>query len=117
MNLPEYRAKKIDSEDLAIGCLISDMVGTNYKYYIKKTYNDIDELTEIDPSTLAIHFPDMLDSNNNPIFASLSESGKGGDTYIDTSIRQRPLTFIFDSTGVLDYYTNYSEFEIYGIQS
>jgi len=78
--IPQYRAKKIDSEDLAIGCLISDMVGTKYKYYIKKTYNDIDELTEINPSTLAIHFPDMLDSNNKPIFASLQENKSHGDT-------------------------------------
>ena len=29
--------------------------------------------------TRSIHFEDMLDSKNNPIFASLSESGKGGD--------------------------------------
>ena len=33
----------------------------------------------IDISTLAIHFPDMLDSQGNKIFASLSENGKGGD--------------------------------------
>jgi len=30
--------------------------------------------------TRSINFEDMLDSENNPIFASLSESGKGGDT-------------------------------------
>lgn len=34
---------------------------------------------EVDPSTLSIHFPDMLDSQGNKIFASLSEDGKGGD--------------------------------------
>ena len=34
---------------------------------------------EIDPSTLAINFPDMLDSQGNKIFASLNEDGKGGD--------------------------------------
>lgn len=33
----------------------------------------------VDPTTLAIHFPDMLDSEGNKIFASLQEDGKGGD--------------------------------------
>ena len=33
----------------------------------------------IDISTLSIHFPDMLDSQGNKIFASLQEDGKGGD--------------------------------------
>ena len=35
--------------------------------------------TEIDPTTLAINLADMLDSQGNKIFASLSEDGKGGD--------------------------------------
>lgn len=29
--------------------------------------------------TLSIHFPDMIDSQGNAIFASLQEDGKGGD--------------------------------------
>ena len=33
-------------------------------------------------NTKAIHFEDMLDSDNNPIFASLSENGKGGDMFL-----------------------------------
>ena len=33
----------------------------------------------IDETTLSIHFPDMLDSQGNEIFASLQEDGKGGD--------------------------------------
>ncbi len=33
----------------------------------------------IDISTLSIHFPDILDSQGNKIFASLQEDGKGGD--------------------------------------
>jgi len=32
-----------------------------------------------DYSTRSINFEDMLDSENNPIFVSLSKSGKGGD--------------------------------------
>ena len=37
------------------------------------------DVVEIDPTTLAIHFPDMLDSQGNKIFASLSKDGRGGD--------------------------------------
>ena len=39
----------------------------------------------IDETTLAIHFPDMLDSQGNKIFASLQEDGKGGDIIISKS--------------------------------
>lgn len=35
----------------------------------------------IKKDTRAIHFEDMIDSSNNPIFASLSEEGKGGDIF------------------------------------
>lgn len=35
--------------------------------------------TRIDETTLSIHFENMLDSQGNKIFASLSEDGKGGD--------------------------------------
>jgi hypothetical protein len=41
----------------------------------------IDEENEIDISTLSIHMPDILDSEGTKIFASLSEDGKGGDTF------------------------------------
>ena len=37
----------------------------------------------IDETTLSIHFPDMLDSKGNKIFASLQEDGKGGDIMRD----------------------------------
>ena len=36
----------------------------------------------IDETTLAIHFPDILDSQGNKIFASLQEDGKGGDKFL-----------------------------------
>jgi len=48
--------------------------------------NDIlhlDYRQEIDPSTLSINFPDMLDLEGTKIFASLSEDGKGGDILIE----------------------------------
>lgn len=87
-----YRAKKINSNEYVEGYLVTDIKG---KYFILDiqniyyetfttsdgTYHGItcDTSYEIDSSTLAIHFPDMLDSQGNKIFASLNEDGKGGD--------------------------------------
>lgn len=46
----------------------------------KLIYNErLEHITEIDITTLAIHFSNMLDNQGNKIFASLSEDGKGGD--------------------------------------
>ena len=39
----------------------------------------LEHIYEIDPTTLSIHFPDMLDSQGNEIFASLQKNGRGGD--------------------------------------
>ena len=52
----------------------------------------LEHIYEIDPTTLSIHFPDMLDSQGNKIFASLQEDGKGGDIcsvndYIDSGLK------------------------------
>lgn len=79
--IPIYRAKKINSDEYIIGWLLQDCFG----YYIIPTNNALrceslnSESIEIDPTTLAIHFPGMTDSQGNKIFASLSEDGKGGD--------------------------------------
>ena len=72
MNIPIYRAKKIDSDEYAVGY---------YTYNIDNGLGFIweENIHKVDITTLAIHFPDMLDSQGNKIFASLSEDGKGGD--------------------------------------
>lgn len=88
MNIPIYRAKKIDSDEYVEGYYSPDK---NYQEHIHTIfYFDIGDFnvdrkttTQIDPTTLAIHFPDMLDSQGNKIFASLSASGKGGDIMKD----------------------------------
>lgn len=102
MNIPIYRAKMIDSNKYVDGYYFHQEWTGNYpnedaeereeeiKHFICGfTTHDIwdDEegyfkfmgLNEIDSTTLAIHFPDMLDSQGNKIFASLQEDGKGGD--------------------------------------
>jgi len=71
--IPIYRAKreqiKYNEEGLLREKQQSD--GTHIAYTINGYI--------IDTSTLAIHFPDMKDSEGTKIFASLSEDGKGGD--------------------------------------
>ncbi len=77
LNIPKYRAKKIDSDEYIEGYLVVDPDrGRDYHYIVQNTYM---EGVEIYPSTLSIHFPDMKDREDNPIFASLSEDGRGGD--------------------------------------
>ena len=87
INIPLYRAKRIDSEDYVIGSYIAGLYAIIPNELQAKVINgkiDIDlseilKMRVIDITTLAIHFPKMLDSENNKIFASLREDGKGGD--------------------------------------
>ena len=91
-NIPSYRAKRIDSEEYVEGFYsnveyfrdkhtIKSLINISgyYEDGTQKTNNWDYKIYEIDPSTLSIHFPKMLDSSNNKIFASLSKNGKGGD--------------------------------------
>ena len=86
MNIPIYRAKEIDSNEYIKGTGTTDFLNINNISGFEH-YNDGTRLwlwsnyfwIEIDPTTLAIHFPDMLDSQGNKIFASLQDDGKGGD--------------------------------------
>ena len=76
MNIPIYRAKKIDSDKYIQGYLL----GMWGEYFISwGETNHVPNKVQIDPTTLAIHFEDILDSEGNKIFSSLSDSGKGGD--------------------------------------
>lgn len=71
---------EVYSDEYIQGNLVNDRDG----YYIfdvrffPASSMPMDKFIEIDPSTLAIHFPDMIDSEGTKIFASLSEDGKGG---------------------------------------
>ena len=80
MNIPIYRAKKIDSDKYIQGYLL----GMWGEYFISwGETNHVPNKVQIDPTTLAINFNDMLDCQGNKIFASLSEDGKGGDIMKD----------------------------------
>ena len=80
MDLPIYRAKKIDSDEYVEGYYAYCDYFKNDKHTIN---NSKGAYSAIDPATLAIHFSDMLDSQGNKIFASLSEDGKCGDILQD----------------------------------
>ena len=84
--IPIYRAKKIDSDEWVEGSLYEQFD----TFYILTTdnpqnwengwhFSDLVERKEIDPSTIAIHFQNMLDKNGTKIFANLNEDGFGGD--------------------------------------
>lgn len=78
MNIPIFRAKKIDRNEYIVGHYIEDE-NRQCIVILEKMFKGEPIYTTVDKSTLSIHFPDMLDSEGNKIFASLSEDGKGGD--------------------------------------
>lgn len=124
--IPIYRAKKIDSDEYVIGFYSS---AYDIHHYIithlgvdtkaNAVYQMSTDIHKIDPTTLAIHFPDMLDSQGNKIFASLSEDGKGGDIMKDDEYYG--IAKYKDSRFVVEY-ENVEEclyegnFEVIGIQ-
>ena len=80
--IPIFRAKKIDSDEYVIGWYSSPII-IEGKTYLSITNKDGEY--RIDTTTLSIHFPNMLDSQGNEIFASLQEYGKGGDLVVSKS--------------------------------
>ena len=83
--IPIYRAKRKDNDEYVKGSFFY-AEHTNRHEIVWETVIGSDscfepsfESVEVDESTLAIHFPNMIDSEGTKIFASLSEDGKGGD--------------------------------------
>lgn len=95
-------------------------VGCSFKYCSENRFDfKVSEKDEIDPTTLAIHFPDMLDSNGNKIFASLQEDGKGGDIMQDDEYfgiaKYKDCQFVVEYEDCIDNIDN-GNFEVIGIQ-
>ena len=88
INLPIYRAFSEAFDKYILGVpYFSDG-----RYYMlvddcNKNNNIGSGSYPIDETTLAIHFPYMLDSQGNKIFASLQKDGKGGDI-IETEFKK-----------------------------
>lgn len=92
--IPIFRAKKFNSDDWVQGYYYS--ATTNYHYITSGKSNITGEWTStgydllkdrIDPDTLGIHFPNMLDEDNNKIFASLNKTAIGGDILVNGDFR------------------------------
>ena len=105
--------KNIDGLWYAIGNEITCHRG----YYIK--IEDSQEI-ECNYDSRAIWFDFMLDSNNNPIFASLDESGLGGDKIrFSNKIGGREddeFVVIFDEEGGKEYYEHWDDCTVVGLK-
>ena len=83
LNRDISEALKHIREDILTKECISDNC-KNEHHLLNKMLNKLlvnerlEHIYEIDPTTISIHFPNMLDSQGNKIFASLQEDGKGG---------------------------------------
>ena len=108
LNLPKFRAKRLDNGEYIIGnyadgYIFPKNVLWSQSYWIK-----------VDKSTLAINFPNMLDTEDTPIFASLNPSGKGGD--FDNTYSYNETVFIFESQETIPYFQDWSDFKVVGIK-
>ena len=120
INLPIYRAFSETFDKYILGVpYFSDG-----RYYMlvddcNKNNNIGSGSYPIDKTTLAIHFPDMIDSQGNKIFASLQEDGKGGDIMQDYEYfgiaKYKDCQFVVEYEDCIDNIDN-GNFEVIGIQ-
>ena len=78
-----FRAKEKNSNNYVIGYEYYNHVED--EYYI--THYVSGSNYKVDRTTISINIEDMIDSQGNKIFASLSENGKGGDI-IETEFKR-----------------------------
>ncbi len=142
IQIPIYRANKIDSNEYVEGFYFQENrpidnpkcqadIEDSKRYVLKHFIRNskyVRNTLKIDQSTLAIHFPDMIDSEGTKIFASLSESGKGGDKFevtrkyfgMNSSIREKWVATFkksqFSQRHCL-YESLYYDLKVTGIQS
>ena len=135
LNIPIFRAKKIDTDEYVEGIGIEDNTLIEYTFQRGSYSENIAKISEIDLSTISIHFPDMLAEDSNSydsngekdlrIFASLEEFGKGGDIVTDGEYdfvvifngRSFNLMFVKDNTFIkFNGWDNLIKFTKKGIQ-
>ena len=111
--IPIFRAKKLDSDECVIGFIVKSECDEDFLIRVDGEYHFIDV------STLSIHFPDMIDSQGNKIFASLQEDGKGGDIMQDDEYfgiaKYKDCQFVVEYEDCIDNIDN-GNFEVIGIQ-
>lgn len=76
MNTPIYRAKKIDSDEYVEGYCAYDESTNNYCIItgicLGNIYGWVNPY-EIDPTTLAIHFPNTINTNSEKVWYNMEE--------------------------------------------
>ena len=75
MNIPIFRAKKIDSDDYVKGYLLNKntILTTDY-YYVQGMPPEVEEyFNKIESTTLAIHFPDSINTSSEKVWYNLEE--------------------------------------------
>ena len=65
LNIPIFRAKKIDTDEYIEGIGIEDNTIIEYTFQRGSYSENIAKISEIDLSTISIHFPDMLVEDSN----------------------------------------------------
>lgn len=77
MNIPIFRAKKVDSDDYVKGYLLDkNTILTTAYYYVQGMPPEVEEyFNNIDPTTLAIHFPDISTTSEN-VWYNMEEISK-----------------------------------------
>ena len=117
-NIPIYRAKSNERKNTYVeGFLIG--VDEDIGLCTIRTKDDYigGEICYLD--TLSIHFPDMIDSQGNKIFASLQEDGKGGDIMQDDEYigiaKYIDCQFVVEYENYIDNIDN-GNFDVIGIQ-
>ena len=135
LNIPIFRAKKMGTDEYIEGIGIDDNIMVEYISQRNYCSEHIAETSEIDLSTLSIHFPNILaedsdvyNSNGEKdlrLFASLEEFGKGGDIVTDGEYdfvvifngRSFNLMFVKDNTFIkFNGWDNLIKFTKKGIQ-
>ena len=114
LNIPIYRAKKkpIYDNNWVAGFLENHATKDKPLYRIDDGYCAYD----IDPSTLAIHFPDMIDSEGTKIFTNLSANGRGGDNITISGIKYY-TNMHMNIPSFVDKYTERRSVTVWGIYS
>ena len=100
-----FRAKEKNTDNYIIGYEYYNHIED--EYYI--THYISGNNYKVDKSTRSINFEDMVDSQGNKIFASLSENGKGGDRLIEDGRYEDGCNPVFEP------YFRKSNFSIYDL--
>ncbi len=110
MNLPIYRAKRLDGNDWIEGYLLPPTVLDHIKLMTSTPIGNgfFNQSCTVCPKTLSIHFPNMIDKNGKRFFASLSSNAEdkllGGDygRYKMPDVSQSKEHWVFGNVVFMD---------------